>query len=269
MSAKPILRRLGTKAKLLPKLLPMFPKHNTYFEPFFGGGSVFFAKERAQYSYLNDLDDEVVNVHEIWRDRRDELLEAIETTPIHVSLFKKWKKQEETDPLWKAVRYLYLCNFSYMGTMDILSFGKFSSKEVLEKRILKYFDFITDVQWNCCDFEKFFTDFQIRRDKQGRKEHELSQCFAYLDPPYLGTENNYISGFTEADCVRLFDCVMKWGGKFCYSEFNNPFILQQAKERGLHVWELGERKNLGNRRVEIIVTNYVPEIMQNKELKLF
>jgi DNA adenine methylase len=246
----------------------MFPKHNTYFEPFFGGGSVFFAKERAQYSYLNDLDNEVVNVHEIWRDRRDELLEAIEITPIHVSLFKKWKKQEEADPLWKAVRYLWLCNFSLYGKKRTLKFGQ-NAKKILRSRILEYFDFVKNVEFNCCDFEKFFTDYEIRPDKQGRKEHELSKCFAYLDPHYLDTEHNYISGFTESDVVRLFDCVMKWGGKFCYSEFNHPFILQQAKERGLHVWEIGERKNLGNRRVEIIVTNYVPEIMQNKELKLF
>lgn len=179
MSAKPILRRLGTKAKLLPKLLPMFPKHTTYFEPFFGGGSVFFAKERAQYSYLNDLDEEVVNVHEIWRDRKDELLEAIEITPVHVSLFRKWKKEEEKDPLWRAVRYLWLCNFSFMGAMATLNLDKKNGKNILKQRISRYFDFISDVYFNCCDFEEFFTDFAIRNDKEGIKERELSQCFAF------------------------------------------------------------------------------------------
>lgn len=40
------------------------------------------------------------------------------------------------------------------------------------------------------------------------------------------------------------------------SEFNHPFILEQAKERNLNVITIGERQNLKNRRIEILVTNY-------------
>ena len=40
------------------------------------------------------------------------------------------------------------------------------------------------------------------------------------------------------------------------SEFDNEFILNQAKKRGLNVIVIGERKNLKNRRTEILITNY-------------
>ena len=40
------------------------------------------------------------------------------------------------------------------------------------------------------------------------------------------------------------------------SEFDNEFILNQAKERGLNVIIIGEGKNLKNRRTEILITNY-------------
>ncbi len=40
------------------------------------------------------------------------------------------------------------------------------------------------------------------------------------------------------------------------SEFDHPFILDQAKQRGLNVHIIGERQNLKNRRTEILVTNY-------------
>ena len=40
------------------------------------------------------------------------------------------------------------------------------------------------------------------------------------------------------------------------SEFNHPFILEQAKERNLNVITIGERQNLKNRRTEILITNY-------------
>ena len=36
-------------------------------------------------------------------------------------------------------------------------------------------------------------------------------------------------------------------------------ILDQAKQRNLNVIILGERRNLGNRRTEILITNYETE----------
>jgi DNA adenine methylase len=43
---------------------------------------------------------------------------------------------------------------------------------------------------------------------------------------------------------------------FAMSEFDNDFILNQAKERGLNVITIGERNNIKNRRTEILITNY-------------
>ena len=48
------------------------------------------------------------------------------------------------------------------------------------------------------------------------------------------------------------------------SEFNHPFILKQAEKRGLNVIIIGERQNLKNRRIEILVTNY-----KNNQQSLF
>ena len=40
------------------------------------------------------------------------------------------------------------------------------------------------------------------------------------------------------------------------SEFNSSEVLKVAKDNNLKVIEIGERRNLGNRRTEIIITNY-------------
>ena len=60
----------------------------------------------------------------------------------------------------------------------------------------------------------------------------------------------------ETDCIDLFDSMADTGCKFAMSEFNYPFILEQAKQRNLNVITIGERQNLKNRRTEILVTNY-------------
>ncbi|HBZ37548.1 MAG TPA: restriction endonuclease subunit M, partial [Balneola sp.] len=39
-----ILTRLGNKRALADKIIPFFPKHELYIEPFFGAGGMFFSK---------------------------------------------------------------------------------------------------------------------------------------------------------------------------------------------------------------------------------
>lgn len=93
---------------------------------------------------------------------------------------------------------------------------------------------------------------------------QYNDTFIYSDSPYIDTDDNYSHSFTENDCIDLFNCLQETGCKFAMSEFDNEFILNQAKERNLNVIIIGERQNLKNRRTEILITNY-----KNQQLKLF
>ena len=110
---------------------------------------------------------------------------------------------------------------------------------------------IFDVFFDNDDFEKFISKISFR----GR-ENDKQNSFIYCDPPYLGTTDNYSNSFTENDSLRLFNCLQNAGCKFAISEFDNDFVLNQAKLRGLNIVYIGERKNIGNRRTEILITNY-------------
>ena len=89
-----------------------------------------------------------------------------------------------------------------------------------------------------------------------RSKDKPEKVFIYCDPPYLGTNDNYSSSFKNEDSERLFDALQASKNKFAMSEFDHPFIIEQANKRGLHITTIGERHNLKNRRVEILVTNY-------------
>jgi hypothetical protein len=65
-----------------------------------------------------------------------------------------------------------------------------------------------------------------------------------------------ISSSSKMHCIEHMDILNLTGIKYAMSEFDHPFILEQAKERGLNVHIIGERQNLKNRRTEILVTNY-------------
>ena len=65
---QPLIKWAGGKQKLLTQILPHIPKeYDTYYEPFFGGGAVFFALEPRK-AVLTDINSELINFYEMVRD---------------------------------------------------------------------------------------------------------------------------------------------------------------------------------------------------------
>ena len=256
-----ILRRLGNKKKIAKEIQKYFPEHKIYIEPFFGAGGMFFNKPKAKYNIVNDLDSDVFNLFQVVMNQKEELERAFYLMPIHSDLLNYWKQNKETDPIKKALRFLFLSNFTYMGKMDCIKWSARNEKEIFYKKIDLCFEYFYGCRFNNCDFKKFLNDLQINETDIKTKD-----TFIYSDPPYLQTVDTYSdsNSFKESDSFELFEALEKTGCKFAYSEFNHPFILQQAKERNLNVNIIGERQNLKNRRTEILVTNY-----ENNQLKLF
>lgn len=242
-----ILRRLGNKAKIAKEIQSYFPPHKIYIEPFFGAGGMFFNKPKAKYNIINDLDSDVFNLFMVVMDRKEELEQAFCQMPIHSDLLNYWKKNQETDPIKKALRFLFLSNFTFMGSGEIIKTGTENPKSIFLDRLEAAFKMIFDVQFLNCDFRQFFIEARI---------NDSQNTFIYCDPPYLSTDDNYSDSFTEADSIALFDTLHATGCKYAMSEFDNPFIIEQARQRNLNVIIIGERQNLKNRRTEILVTNY-------------
>jgi len=248
-----ILRRLGNKKKLAEHIQSYFPAHNMYVEPFFGAGGMFFNKPKVNYNIVNDLDSDVFNLFQVVSNQKDELERQFEIMPLHSDLIKYWLKNEEDTPVKKALRFLALSNFVLNGRGSTMRLGARNDKLNVYKYLDKTFEFIKDVQFANMDFEKFLKGIEFR-----------GNCFIYCDPPYLGTADNYSSSFTEEQSESLFNCLESTKHKFAVSEFDHPFIIEQAQKRGLNIVYIGERQNLKNKRTEILVTNY-----KNNQQSLF
>jgi DNA adenine methylase len=181
-------------------------------------------------------------------NQKEELEKAFYMMPIHSDLLDYWKENEETEPIKKALRFLFMSNLTYLNQGNSLIYGAVNTKKKFFDYLDFTFDFLQDVQFLNIDFRKL--------EKYLSAENE-STTFIYCDPPYLtDRSDHYKNQFTESDSLDLFDCLEATGCKFAMSEFDHPFILEQAKERGLNVIVIGERQNLKNRRTEILVTNY-------------
>lgn len=245
-----ILRRLGNKKKLAKQIQSYFPPHKIYIEPFFGAGGMFFNKPKAKYNIVNDLVSDVFNLFQVVMNQKEELKEAFYLMPIHSDLLEYWKENKETEPIKKALRFLFLSNL----VNPLSGFLHMNTNED-KPRVLDSINYVAEFLFNVTILNVGFKQF-IKNNYYRHGDKDKERTLIYCDPPYLGTTNNYSNSFTEQDSIDLFDCLESTGCKWAMSEFNNPFILEQAEQRGLNVHIIGERQNLKNRRTEILITNY-------------
>ena len=158
-----MLHRLGRKQKVIDHqgLIDYFPKREMFIDMFAGSLSVSIAYG-AKYTVCNDFDGDVTNLYIVWQTRLEELVETIELMPISSGLMKHWNKHKETDPLKKAVRFLFLSNFGFLGQEQTLHLGFQNDKDCLLSDLKKHFLKISRFQITNLDFRKLIGAISFR-----------------------------------------------------------------------------------------------------------
>jgi DNA adenine methylase len=112
-SIRPVLRWHGGKWLQAPKLLEYFPPHHIYTETFGGAASLLLRKWRSRGEVYNDLDQTLVHLFRVLRDRDQaaELIRLLEITPYAREEFVLAYEQTD-DPVERARRTVVR---SFMG----------------------------------------------------------------------------------------------------------------------------------------------------------
>jgi len=113
---RPVLRWHGGKWRLAPRILPYFPPHRVYVEPFGGAASILVRKERCYAEVYNDLDGDVVNLFRVLRDpaKAALLIAALRLTPFAREEFTA-AYEPSGDPVEQA-RRLVIRSFMGVGS---------------------------------------------------------------------------------------------------------------------------------------------------------
>ena len=259
-SVKSPFRYPGGKFYALKKLLPFIScvEHDEYREPFIGGGSVFFAKPKVKFNWINDLESDLITTYKSIADlqKRKNLCQRIcrETASRerHAEI-KNYQPQTSCDVAFKT---FYLNRTSYSGIIHKPAWGYKEGKSspppnwvnFLEKAGEK----IQDVTITNLDFEDV-----INASPKGKT------VLLYLDPPYYHADQKraYTKSFVEKDHLRLAENLRSSDFYFCLSYDD----CQEIRE--LYDWakiyelswlyntanKKGESRDKGN---ELIITNY-------------
>ncbi|NLC24493.1 MAG: DNA adenine methylase [Oxalobacter sp.] len=181
--SKPIIAWMGGKRRLAKHILPLFPDHQCYVEPFAGGAALFFMKTPSDVEVLNDINGELINLYRIVRYHLDELIRQFHWSLVSREIFS-WLKASPTETLTdiqRAARFYYLQKCAFGGKITGQTFGTAPSSppklnhqrmekdlSVAHRRLLR--TYIEHLDWQEC----------IAR-------YDRANTLFYLDPPYYGT----------------------------------------------------------------------------------
>ena len=219
--ATPIVPWIGGKRRLAKRILPIFPAHECYVEPFAGGAALFFLKDQSDVEVLNDINGELVNLYRVVKHHLEEFVRQFKWALISRQIYG-WLKQtpEETlTDIQRAARFYYLQKMAFGGKVANQTFGTATTsaprlnllrieEELSAAHLRLSRTYIEHLPWDEC----------IRR-------YDRPHSLFYLDPPYGGTEG-YGVGFGLDQYARMASLAKSIKGKMVISVNDIPEMRQ-------------------------------------------
>ncbi|MGN0031119.1 MAG: DNA adenine methylase [Candidatus Gastranaerophilaceae bacterium] len=230
----PIVKWVGGKRQLMFELLKNMPQnYNRYFEPFIGGGALFFELQ-PDNAYISDMNEELINLYQVVRDNVDELITDLQKHDISKEYFMEIRNIDRTEDYknWsdvqKASRFIYLNRTCFNGMYRVNSKGEFNvpfghyknPRIVDENNLINCSNLLQRTEIKHADFSEILTKVQ-------------EGDFVYFDPPYvpLSETSSFTSytkdGFDLDMQIKLRDVCNElnlMGVKFLLSNSDTKFV---------------------------------------------
>lgn len=270
ISASPVIKWAGGKRQLLPELRRRLPSsYNRYFEPFIGGGALYF--DIAPFdAYISDINPELVNLYEVIRDDVEALISDLSSHENSLEYYNEIRALDRNpnytniSPVRKASRFIYLNKTCFNGLYRVnrkgffnVPFGRYANPNFLNKESLyAASEVLQAAQIECSGFENI-----LNFVKQGD--------FVYFDPPYIPlSQTSSFTSYSKEDfgmdkqmaLKLLCDKLSEMGVKFMLS--NSDTKISRELYAAYNVEEVYASRFINSKAdsrgkiSEIIVRNY-------------
>lgn len=288
--AKPFLKWVGGKGQLLEQFENLLPKqYNSYFEPFIGGGAVFFSKAPKK-AHINDINKTLIQTYTHIKEDVEKIIKSlkdlekefiskdqIQRKEFYYSLREKYNSLPAED-FNKALYFLFFNKTAFNGVYRENSKGGFNvpmgsytnPKIVDEENIRSVSETLKNTKITSGSFVE-----AVKDAKAGD--------FVYFDPPYhpLSETSSFTSyskdSFTKEDQIKLRDLFVELDKRGVYVMLSNssaPFIKEiysNYKQIPVYATRMINSKSDGRGKIsEVVIVNYQPllslEISFEKDL---
>lgn len=268
----------GGKTSILNYLLEMVPPHEVYTETFFGGGTLFWAKDPVRNETINDRLDIVVNFFKMLKLHYRPLKKLIDATLISRGIHNE------------ALKFIRQCKKVHGNDSEKLNHGSrvrlawafwvctnfaFSNKIGAGYKYSNHMS--ASVPETLAKRKKDFTEELVERIQQAYIENEdalkilesrnVAKAFHYLDPPYPNADQGHYAGYGWDEYEKLLMwCATECKGKFLLSSYNSIMLDGYTKIYEWHKKEItrfiGGKKDINTRLnrkgvvTEVLISNY-------------
>jgi DNA adenine methylase len=268
--AGPIVKWAGGKSKLLDALVSRMPaRFGSYFEPFLGGGAMFFRLAPGR-AVLADWNEDLMNLYRCVAWKVEDVIQRLEAhreehdKDYYYAVRERWNAGEKTQSaVERAAAFLYLNKTCYNGLFRVNQKGHFNVPmgRYDEPRI--------------CDPAQLRGASRLLRRAELHTGHFADQVadavagdFVYFDPPYdpvsrTASFTSYTAGSFGPDAQRELAAVVRAltrrGVHVMVSNSDTPFIRQLY--RGLDIEQVAASRAINSRADargtvnELIITN--------------
>jgi len=258
----PVIKWVGGKRRLMKELNKYFLKeYNNYFEPFLGGGSVFF-NFLPENATISDLNETLINMYISIRDDLDNLyehLQELETKnnkddyyTLRTTFNTLKNENKDSNNTYISALMIYLNKAGYGGVYRVnkkggynVPFGNYKKLNITDKKNLMLVQkSLQNVTLICSDYKSI-----LNKAKKGD--------FIYLDPPYHKENKTSFTkynknGFDEKEQTYLCSMLKelhKKGVKFLLSNSNTKLINDLYKDFTIIPVTVGRHINNKNKGV--------------------
>lgn len=217
----PIVPWIGGKRRLAKHILPLFPTHTCYVEPFCGAAALYFLKTPSKTEVINDINGELVNLYRVVKHHLEEFIRQFKWALVSRQIYK-WLQdtpEETLTDIQRAARFYYLQKQAFGGKVADHTFGtsttsapRFNLLRIEEELSMAHLrlsrTLIEHLDWHQC-IERY------------DRPHTLFYC----DPPYWGTEG-YGVEFGLENYDHMADLARRIKGKMIISVNDIPEMRQ-------------------------------------------
>lgn len=194
----PIIPWIGGKRRLAKQLIPLFPDHGCYVEPFCGAAALFFMKEPVKAEVLNDINGDLVNLYRVVQHHLEEFVRQFKwaLTSRQIYGWLNMTRPETLTDIQRAARFFFLQKQGFGGKVEGRTFG---TATTAGPRI------------NLLRLEEDLSHAHLRLAQATIEHLPWDQCVTrydrphtlfYCDPPYWGTEGYGVGfGLEQYDCM--------------------------------------------------------------------
>jgi len=244
---------MGGKRRLAKHIIPLFPEHRTYVEPFCGGAGLFFFKPESPVEVLNDINSDLVNLYRVTKHHLEEFIRHFKWALISRQEFLVNKK---TDPstltdIQRATRFFYLQKLAFGAKTTSQTFGVSAvspprlnllriEEDLSQAHLRLTRTYIEHLNWDAC----------VTR-------YDRPATLLYMDPPYWGT-TGYGTDFPLEEYDRMATLAKTIKGKMIISVNDIPEMRRAFK--GLNMDKVGINYTVGTSNTkkssELIIRNW-------------